>query len=425
MLKGTSMNEYSPWEDCQASQREAAWHQARRAAAVPAYGDRWEAASAVISGAYPADWETIPYLTKDELIQASQDFPPFGNRLAVAPAELGHVFVAPGPLYMPYTAADLRHISGSFAKAFRSCGLASDDIVDQTTMYNWVIAATVFDQALQSVGCAVMPGGVGQTERHVEAIRDVGATAIVAFPTFLEHLLDTAGTMNVRLPLKKAVVMGELSHPDAKQRLRSAFGLHVREFYGAADVGAVAWECQAGDGMHLRDDLLVEFLDPATGKPADPTAAAPTELVVTDLWRQAMPIIRLRTGDLIDQLRHEPCSCGRTSPRFGRIVGRASEITKVKGMFVVPKQVQDILARRDINCPFRLVVTRQRGGQDELTLEIADPKLEAAEEIKAIVERALRVHIQLRLVETLPADSPRLVDLRLTTDAPVLAPARG
>ena len=402
-----------PWDVCLAAQREAAIAAARRAGALPAYRAAWDQAGLDPVALSAGTWERLPFLTKEMLIAAATAAPPFGDRLGVPRAELAHVFVAPGPLYMPFTRVDLDHVSGSFARALAACGLAAGDLVDQTTMYNWVIAATAIDRALQMLGCAVVPGGVGQTERHIEVIRQLGVNAIVAFPTFLEHLLALSAEDGKPMPLRKAVVMGELSHPDTKRRIRSQFGLEVREFYGVADVGAVAWECEACDGMHLRDDLLVEFVTPGADTPALPSRENPAELVVTDFLRRAMPIVRLRTGDLIDDLRTEPCPCGRTSPRIGRIVGRASEITKVRGMFVVPRQVQDVLRRNGIEQPFRLIVDRLDGGRDVLTLEIEGGSLDKAEVVKAQTENTLRLKIELRFVEALPSDSPRLVDRRV------------
>lgn len=412
-----SGGEFESWELGSAERLAEAQGTFRRAARIPGFVAAWREAGFEPRAGAESDWSAIPFLSKEALIEAARVKPPFGDRLGVPAEDLAHVFVAPGPIYMPYTDEDLGHVAASFAKAFRSCGLTASDLVDQTTMYNWVIAATVIDKALGMVGCATIPGGVGQSDRHLEVIRALGVTGIVSFPTFLEHLLETASAAGLSLPLKTAVVMGELSHPNAKARMRAEYGLSVREFYGVADVGAVAWECEACDGMHLRDDLLIEFVEPSGTRPATPSAGAPAEIVVTDWRRQAMPILRLRTGDLIDELQTSRCRCGRCSPRIGRIVGRSSEITKVKGMFVVPRLVGDVLARRDITSPFRLVVTRPEGGQDELTVEIERESLDELDGLKSQVEQALRLRVDLKLVPALPQGGPRLVDTRLAGSA--------
>lgn len=406
------IDEYSSWASCQSAQQLAAVAVARRAADCEAYRTEWSIAGLAAADITPDTWARVPMLSKEALVDAARRMPPFGGRLGVERERLAHVFAAAGPLYMPFTAADLEHVVGSFAKALAGCGFAAGDLVDQTTMYNWVIAATVLDRAVLKLGCAVVPGGVGQSERHIEVIDHLGVNAILAFPTFLEHLLDQAAAAGQRLPLTKAAVMGELRDPQAKLRMHAAHGITVREFYGVADVGAVAWECSAGKGMHLRDDLLVEFVAPGRDEIVEPSPGQPAELVVTDLHRQAMPIIRLRTGDLIDGLERGPCSCGRTSPRFARIVGRASEITKVKGMFVVPRLVVDVMLKDGVDRPFRLLVDRIDGGRDELALEVAGEPFTDSEGFKARVESALRMRVALRFVDSLPEGGPRLVDRR-------------
>ncbi|MDR5654714.1 phenylacetate--CoA ligase family protein [Ruixingdingia sedimenti] len=400
------------WAQTMRGQLASAVAAARAAARLPAYRRAFRAAG-VEAAAISADtWGSLPFLTKDDLIRGAQDNPPFGDRLGVARGDLAHVFAAPGPIYMPYTAGDMAHVAGSFARAMRSCGLEPGDLVDQTTMYNWVIAATVIDRALGMIGCGVVPGGIGQSERHLEVIRHLGVDAIVAFPTFLEHLLDRAEAEGRPLGLKKAVVMGELSHPDTKRRLHDTYGLEAREFYGVSDVGAVAWECTHGAGMHLRDDLLVEFIAPGGTTPVDPSPETPAELVVTDFHRKAMPIIRLRTGDMIDGLIRSPCACGSHAPRFTRIAGRAGEITKVKGMFVVPRLVGDVFLRHGIDRRYRLVVDRTEGGRDALTLEIEGAPLADAAGVQAGVEAALRMKLDMAFVDTLPEQGLRLLDRR-------------
>ena len=405
-----------PWDECLLEQQRLAVTAAVGAARTAAYRKLWEGSGVVTADISIGNWQDLPLLSKDALIESAQTNPPFGDRLAVSGQEIAHIFVAPGPLYMPFTKADMEHVAGSFLKAMQSCGLNSQDLVDQTTMYNWVIAATAIDRSLQMIGCAVVPGGIGQSEMHLDVIRNLNVNAIVAFPTFLEHLLELAAQDGQPLPLQKAVVMGELSHPDTKKKIHEEYGLEVREFYGVADVGAVAWECQAGDGMHLRDDLLVEFLTPEGVQVAAPSPDQPAELVVTDFHRQAMPIIRLRTGDMINELITDTCSCGNTSPRFRRIVGRAGEITKVKGMFVVPRQVKDVFQRLGIERRFRLVVSRENGGRDTLMLEISGEPVQDIQGLLAKVEAALRLRVSHRFVDELPEFGPLLVDHRLTEE---------
>ena len=196
------INEQSPWEQSRSAQMAAAVDAARRAATIPRYQKDWSAQGISSRDVNPGTWDAVPFLTKDKLLEAARESPPYGDRLGVPRDQVAHAFAAPGPLYMPFTKHDMDRIAGSFAKALASCGLSRGDLVDQTTMYNWVIAATVLDRALEKIGCGIVPGGVGQSDRHIEVIEHLGVNGIVAFPTFLEHLLAQAATEGRRLPLR-------------------------------------------------------------------------------------------------------------------------------------------------------------------------------------------------------------------------------
>jgi phenylacetate-CoA ligase len=171
------------------------------------------------------------------------------------------------------------------------------------------------------------------------------------------------------LAVRLGIIGGEIRSEAARRALGEPFGgIEIREQYGTAEVGIIANECEYGGGMHLSDDHVVEVIDPATGKHVEADASG--ELVVSDVWRQAMPIIRYRTGDLTEGLNLDPCPCGHTTPRMQRIVGRVSDIPRIKGMFVVPRHVQTVLDRYPELGRFQLIVDRP-ARQDELTIRIA------------------------------------------------------
>lgn len=358
-----------------------------------------------------ANWLKVPLLQKEDLIASVRPGAPYGDRLGVPPEDIAWCFVAPGPLYMPLTLEDIDALAARFEAAFRMGGFTSVDVVDQTTLYNWVIAGTILGKALERIGATVVPGGAGDTQRHIDVIEQLGVTGILAFPTFLVHLLDTAREAGRSLPLQRAMVMGELHDPREKERIFREYGVTVREFYGTGDVGPVAVECGAEPGMHLRDDIYVELIDPHTGIPkANVSADQPAEIVVTDPVRRAMPIIRLRTGDLIDYIDSNPCRCGRSTPRIGRIVGRVGDITKVKGMFIVPGSVKGALQRHGINAPYQLVVSRT-GGRDSLVLRIAGQRPNGWDEALDDVCQTLRVRCDAEFVSAL-TDDRLLIDER-------------
>lgn len=377
---------------------------------VPAYRRSFDDAGVTEISA--GEWMGLPMISKELLISAGSEHPPYGDRLGVRTEDIAWVFVAPGPIYMPFTSADIDIHAGRFADTFARCGLKSTDVVDQTTLYNWVVAATLVGKGIERLGATVVPGGPGDTQRHLEVIEGLGITAILAFPTFLIHLLDTAAEQGRTLPLERAIVMGELHDPRDKERIRSNYGIGVREYYGTADVGPVAFECGVGSGMHLREDILVEFVDPSTGSLAfEVSPSHPAEIVVTDPDRRGMPIIRLRTGDLVDTFVRDECGCGLASPRIGRIIGRVGDIAKVKGMFVVPGAAKTVLLRHGIVAPHQLVVSRDRG-RDRLTLRIEGPRPSGWDEVIEDVSQILRVRCDSEFVDALD-DGRVLVDNRM------------
>jgi phenylacetate-CoA ligase len=192
-------------------------------------------------------------------------------------------------------------------------------------------------------------------------------------------------------------------------------GIQIREQYGTAEVGMIANECEFGGGMHLSDDHVVEVIDPVTGSHVNEGASG--EFVVSDIWQQAMPIIRYRTGDLTEGLNLEPCPCGRTAPRMKRIIGRVSDIPRIKGMFVVPRNVQNVLDRYPQLGRFQLLVDRP-ARQDELTIKIVcrqplDQDV-LGRRLVAEIRDAIRLTATVEFVDshTLPEGMPLIEDRR-------------
>jgi phenylacetate-CoA ligase len=318
-------------------------------------------------------FERIPFLKKEEIIEEQAKNPPHGSLLAVHPDEIVRLYVSPGPIVWSFTAAGYQRYCEAFAKGVYLCGVRRSDVVDVTPNYAWVPAGTFMDEGYRMLGAAVLPGSVGMSDFHVEVMKLTKVTVIHAFTTFLAQLCevvkqkgyDPARDLAVRL----GIIGGEIRSEAARRALGEPFGgIQIREQYGTAEVGIIANECEFGGGMHLSDDHVIEVIDPATGKPVEEGASG--ELVVSDVWRQAMPIIRYRTGDLTEGLNLEACPCGRTAPRMKRIIGRVSDIPRIKGMFVVPRNVQNVLDHYPELGRFQLIVDRP-ARQDELTIKIA------------------------------------------------------
>jgi phenylacetate-CoA ligase len=364
--------------------------------------------------------ERTPFLKKEDIIEEQAKHPPHGSLLAVHPDEIVRLYVSPGPIVWSFTAAGYQRYCEAFAKGVYLCGVRRSDVVDVTPNYAWVPAGTFMDDGYRMLGAAVLPGSVGMSDFHVEVMKLAKVTVIHAFTTFLAQLGEVVRQKGYDprrdLAVRLGIIGGEIRSEAARRALGEPFGgIQIREQYGTAEVGIIANECEFGGGMHLSDDHVVEVIDPTTAQPVEDGAGG--EIVVSDVWRQAMPIIRYRTGDLTEGLNLEACPCGRSAPRLKRIIGRASDIPRIKGMFVVPRNVQNVLDRYPELGKFQLIVERP-ARQDELTIKIAlkhpvdmdalNPRL------RAELHDALRLsaNVEFVAVQDLPDGTPLIDDRR-------------
>jgi phenylacetate-CoA ligase len=363
---------------------------------------------------------SIPFLKKEDIITDQAHNPPYGSFLAVHPDEIVRLYVSPGPIVWPFTAGGYRRYCEAFAKGVYLCGARRSDVVDVTPNYAWVPAGTFMDEGYRLLGAAVLPGSVGMSDFHVEAMKLAKVTIIHAFTTFLAQLGEVVKQKGYDprkdLAVRLGIIGGEIRSEAARRALGEPFGgIQIREQYGTAEVGIIASECQFGGGMHLSDDHVVEVIDPATGAHVDEGESG--ELTVSDVWRQAMPIIRYRTGDLTEGLNLDPCPCGRTAPRMKRIIGRVSDIPRIKGMFVVPRHIQNVLDRYPEVGRFQLIVDRPVH-QDELTVKIALKQSMDHEalgrRLSAEIRDAIRLTAMVEFVDphNLPEGAPLLEDRR-------------
>ena len=356
----------------------------------------------------------LPVLKKSQMPDLQQADPPFGGFCTLPLSKLRRVFRSPGPIYEPMgpEAGGFRAETGLYAGGFRP-----GDVVLQTFAYHLVPAGHEIDESLQLIGCAVVPTGTGNTETQIEIARAVGATGFVGTPSFLMTLLKRAEEMKVgRLPLEVAQVGAEALPESLRRTLEDDYGVMTRQGFGTADIGMVAYECPEKSGMHLIDEAIVQVCDPQTGEPL-PTGQI-GELVAT-VHNRTYPMIRFGTGDLT-VISDERCPCGRTSARMLGWRGRADEVTKVRGMFIHPRQADEVAARAAGVERCQVIVGRE-GHQDTLTLRVELGAGVAAEGARAALEAAIRDVMKLRgSVDVVPAgtipDQAKKIDDRRTWD---------
>jgi phenylacetate-CoA ligase len=366
----------------------------------------------------------IAPITKSELIADQAAAPPYGTLCGSDPDELVRLYVGPGPQVTFFTPEDLAATVAHGSWAFYTNGFRSTDVVDVTIMYHWVIAGTLMDDAFRAIGCAVLPGGIGMIPEHLANLKLLNATGMFAFPTFLEelaHRAEEAGVVPTRdLPdLRLVTIAGEMRSSDLQKRMEDFWGIRVREIYGGAEMPYIAAECSEGGGMHLNPDFIVEVIDAETKEPVG--AGEPGVIVATETERVGYPMVRYWTGDITAGLDDSPCACGRTTPRMGRILGRVGDIARIKGLFVVPAQVQRALAGLPGLGAFQLVIDRP-GTQDTLAIRIehagpAEARAELAGSAATRVKDAIRLSAEIELIDegSLGADPPIVVDRRSVT----------
>ncbi|MDP2918780.1 MAG: AMP-binding protein [Dehalococcoidia bacterium] len=363
------------------------------------------------------DLEKLPVTRKTDLIELQKSLPPYGGFLAIKPEDVERVFISPGPIYEPL------HSSGIewFARAFWAAGFRKGDVVVNTFTYHLSPAGMLFHEALRHCGATVVVTGVGNTDIQVQAMRDLKVTGFVGTPSFLMTVIKRAEELGLNwrrdFAVKKAWFTGEMLAPSVRKTLEQDYGIDTRQAYGVTEPGgAIAYECERKNGMHLMDDYVVEIIDSRTGKQLPPGEVG--EIVVTPVHNKAWGLIRFGTGDL-SSISTEECPCGRTAHRLTGILGRTGDAVKVRGMFVVARQAEEAIAGHGTVVRFQLAVTRV-GQRDELTLraELKDEKADReriTQELNDRFQNICRVKIdRLEFVPagTIPEKSPKILDER-------------
>lgn len=351
-----------------------------------------------------AELAALPVIRKAELSEAQKKKPPFGGYATRYPHEFNHVFQSPGPIYEPGRVDGDWWRLGRFAFA---AGLGSSDILQNCFGYHLTPAGMMFESAARAVGAAVLPAGTGQTELQVRAAADIGTTAYAGTPDYLKVILDKADEMGEQLALTRALVSGGALFPSLRQGYADR-GIATLQCYATADLGLIAYESPAMEGMIVDEGVIVEIVRPGTGDPVPDGEVG--EVVVTTL-NPDYPLIRFATGDLSAVMPGES-PCGRTNMRIRGWMGRADQTAKIKGMFVRPEQVAALVARHPEVSRARVIADRS----DEMDVMVV--QLETKGENPALYEASvlealkLRGRVELVAPGSLPNDGKVIEDRR-------------
>jgi phenylacetate-CoA ligase len=345
----------------------------------------------------------LPVLRKSDLAAAQSEGPPLGGHAGPVTG-FRYIFQSPGPIYEPGQTTDDWWRVGRFLHA---AGVGPGDVVLNCFSYHLTPAGMIFDSGAAAVGAAVIPAGTGQTDLQVRAAADIGATAYAGTPDFLKVILDRADEQGVKLGIAKATVGGGALFPALRQAYADR-GIRCLQNYATADLGNVAYESPAMEGMIVDEGVVVEIVRPGTGDPVPDGEVG--EVVVTTL-NSDYPLIRFATGDLSAVMPGQS-PCGRTNMRIRGWMGRADQTTKIKGMFVRPEQVAELVGSLPQVVRARVVATREDDA-DVMTVQMETTTTEAAP-LDLAVREVLKLRGRIEIVPpgSLPNDGKVIDDQR-------------
>jgi len=355
-----------------------------------------------------ASLATLPVMRKSDLAALQKAHPPFGGLNTTAPGRVRRLLMSPGPIFEPEgEGADW----WGAARAVYAAGFRAGHIVHNSFAYHLTPGGFILESGAHALGCAVIPGGVGNTEQQLDAIAHYRPQGYVGTPDFLKILLDTAQSSGKDLSsIKRALVSGAALPASLRQGLGHR-GVAVLQCYATAELGVIAYESDARDGMIVNETVIVEIVRPGTG---DPVPEGEVGEVVVTSFNPDYPMIRFGTGDL-SAVMPGVSPCGRTNARLRGWMGRADQTAKVKGMFVHPKQIAELASRHPELKRLRLVVGRD-AEQDSMTLlaesSTSDAALESA--IAANLQSITKLKGIVKLVApgSLPNDGKIISDER-------------
>jgi len=350
----------------------------------------------------------LPVLHKSDIAALQKENPPLGGLNVTAPGKAKRLLMSPGPIFEPE--GEGKDWYGA-ARALYAAGFRAGDVVHNSFAYHLTPGGFILESGAHALGCAVIPGGVGNTELQLDAIAHYKPSGYVGTPDFLKILLDTAEKTGKDVSSVKRALTGGAALPTSLREELGKRGVAVLQCYATAELGVIAYESEAREGMIVNESAIVEIVRPGTG---DPVPESEVGEVVVTTFNPDYPMIRLATGDL-SALLPGRSPCGRTNMRIKGWMGRADQTAKVKGMFVHPRQIAEVAARHPQLARLRLVVGRT-AEQDTMTLmaECAapEPSLQAA--VAATLQSVTKLKGAVKLVApgALPNDGKVIADER-------------
>ena len=348
-----------------------------------------------------ADVKKLPFMFKKDLRDNYPD-----KFFTASREELVRYHVSSGttgkPTVVGYTEHDLNIWSTSLARALTSCGLGRGDTIQVSYGYGLFTGGLGLHYGAERIGATVLPTSVGNTERQVELMQDLGSTAIACTPSYLLHMGEVAEKMGISIAkdtkLKTAILGAEPWTEKMRERIEDWLGIKAYDIYGTSELsGPMFTECTEQKGFHIWGDIaLTEIIDPNTGEPVAPGEHG--ELTVTILTKEAMPMIRYRIGD-IASMDEEPCPCGRTHPRVNRIEGRVDDMLIIRGINVFPSQVEHaLMGVPEVGQHFQIVVDR-KGALDDMMVRVELNPASFSDKINDIMQ--IRSKVEHRLLNYL------------------------
>jgi phenylacetate-CoA ligase len=344
----------------------------------------------------------LPVTRKSDLHALQRAHPPFGGLNATPASRLARIFMSPGPIYDP---EGRRADYWRTARALFAAGFRPGDVVLNSFSYHLTPAGSMFETGLHRLDCAVIPGGVGQTEMQAGVVADLRPAGYVGTPSFLKILLEKCDELGLDASaMKRAMVSGEALMPPVREFLAGR-GVDAYQSYGTADLGLIAYETPAREGLVLSEDILVEIVRPGTG---DPVAEGEVGEVVVTTFGDDYPVVRFATGDL-SAILPGMSPCGRTNARIRGWMGRADQTTKVKGLFVHPHQVAEVLRRHAL--PRGRLLVENTEGEDHMTL-LVENFAGDAQAVEATLKDVTKVRGRVQAAAMLPNDGLVIEDKR-------------